>query len=81
MSGKHGSISVFLAAIAWVFLVSTQDICDAAVPQVINYQGYLTDTDGNPVPDDTYTMTFFLYTTESGGSAEWSEGQEVPGDR
>jgi hypothetical protein len=43
-----------------------------AVPQTINYQGFLTTSGGAPV-DATVAMTFRLYAAESGGVALWSE--------
>jgi len=48
------------------------------VPQLINYQGILIDpaTD-QPVPDNTYTITFSIYNVPSGGSAIWSESHSV----
>ena len=45
----------------------------ASVPPVINYQGKLMQPSGCPVPDGTYSMTFAIYPTETGGSALWSE--------
>jgi hypothetical protein len=44
------------------------------VPLVINYQGYLTDADGNPV-NDTLEMTFSIYDTAEGGEPVWTETQ------
>jgi hypothetical protein len=44
----------------------------AAVPQQINYQGYLTDTGGNPL-DTTVAMTFKLHTDSLVGSLLWTE--------
>jgi hypothetical protein len=44
----------------------------AAVPQQINYQGYLTDTGGNAL-DTTVAMTFKLYTDSLAGSLLWTE--------
>jgi len=38
----------------------------------MNYQGKLTDTEGNPLTGP-YNMTFYLFTAASGGSAIWSE--------
>jgi len=49
----------------------------ANVPQEINFQGYLTDLDGNPVPDGDYNISFAIYSALSGGSALWSESQTV----
>jgi hypothetical protein len=47
------------------------------IPQMLSYQGKLTDTLGVPVPDGNYPMTFLLYTVPSGGSSFWSENQSV----
>ena len=47
------------------------------IPQMLSYQGKLTDTLGQPVPNGSYPMLFLLYTTPSGGSAFWSENQTV----
>jgi hypothetical protein len=47
------------------------------IPQMMSYQGKLTDTLGQPVQDTTYIVTFNLYTVSSGGSAFWAETQSV----
>ena len=47
-------------------------VTHATVPDQINYQGYLTDTDGSPVPDGTYTMTFSLYDAFEGGNLNYA---------
>ena len=47
------------------------------VPQMLSYQGKLTDTLGVPVPDGNYALTFRLYTAASGGSAFWTEPQTI----
>jgi hypothetical protein len=47
------------------------------IPQMLSYQGKLTDTLGQPVQDTTYSVTFRLYTEPSGGSAFWNETQAV----
>jgi hypothetical protein len=44
----------------------------AAVPQQINYQGYLASSDGTPL-DTTVDMTFKLYTDSTTGSLLWTE--------
>lgn len=49
---------------------------NAAIPYTINYQGYLTDAVGSPV-NGTVSMTFSLYTVASGGTALWTEPQNV----
>ncbi|MCK5525119.1 MAG: hypothetical protein KAI83_18480 [Thiomargarita sp.] len=43
-----------------------------AVPVTTNYQGYLENTDGEPL-DATVNMTFALYDTAQGGNALWTE--------
>jgi len=48
-----------------------------AIPQVLSYQGRLTDAKGVPVPDGDYSITFKLYTVPNGGSPFWSETQNV----
>jgi hypothetical protein len=47
------------------------------IPRMLSYQGKLTDTLGQPVPDGDYTMMFQLYPTPSGGSPFWSETKLV----
>jgi hypothetical protein len=47
------------------------------IPQMLSYQGKLTDTLGQPVLDGSYALTFRLYTQPTGGSAIWSEGQTI----
>ena len=47
------------------------------IPQVINYQGKVTDTGGVPIADGIYPMRFFIYTSESGGSFIWDSGARL----
>ncbi len=46
------------------------------VPLRLNYQGYLTDDNGNAV-SDTATMGFNIYTAASGGSQLWTSGNQI----
>jgi len=48
-----------------------------AIPRMLNYQGKLTDNSGNPVRDSTYSITFRLFTTLTGGTPFWTETQNV----
>lgn len=43
----------------------------AQIPRVINYQGMLLDSDGQPVPERDYKITFNLY--DDGDNLLWSE--------
>ena len=49
----------------------------AQIPRMISYQGILSDTTNNPKPDSLYTITFRLYSSESGGAAIWSETKSL----
>jgi hypothetical protein len=49
---------------------------NAALPQTMNYQGYLTNPSGTPI-DGTINMSFYIYDVSSGGNALWSESQSV----
>lgn len=47
-------------------------LAHAAVPQVINYQGRLTDKDDNPLSGN-FLVTFRFYDVSTAGSALWEE--------
>ncbi|MEW5923036.1 MAG: hypothetical protein AB1746_03525 [Candidatus Zixiibacteriota bacterium] len=44
----------------------------AGIPQLINYQGKLTDASGIPL-DTTVSMTFTVYDAPTGGNSKWTE--------
>jgi len=46
----------------------------AAVPQLMNYQGKLTDANGDPI-DGTVSIIFSIYPDSTGGTALWTETQ------
>ncbi len=50
---------------------------DAAVPTIFSYQGRLTTPVGVPVADGTYSVTFRLYETPTGGISFWEESKLV----
>ncbi len=62
--------------VCWVFLALFLSIAtspsEAAVPNTINYQGYLTDSDGEPVNSGQF-ITFRIYSQAIGGVELWSE--------
>ena len=43
-----------------------------AVPEMINYQGYLTDAGGNPMNGEV-ALTFRIYSEENSGAVVWNE--------
>ncbi|MEO0075850.1 MAG: hypothetical protein ABIK31_07105, partial [candidate division WOR-3 bacterium] len=58
-------------------LSSTFQLDIINTPKLLNYQGKLTNLAGNPLPDSTYSITFRLFNSQSGGSAFWTETQNV----
>lgn len=60
---------------ALVLLVLTAGTAGAAVPQLINYQGALTNTEGVPL-EGTYDLTFQIYPLSGSGHSMWSETHE-----
>jgi hypothetical protein len=47
------------------------------IPQTPTVQLFLTDNGGHPVADGIYDISVSLYTTETGGTALWTENQSV----
>ena len=47
------------------------------IPRTLSYQGVLTDSLGNPKPDNIYNLIFRLYDVNSGGSALWTESKTL----
>jgi hypothetical protein len=56
---------------------SVQSSFAITIPQLVSYQGKLTDSLGVPVPNGNYSTRFALYTQASGGSPHWQETQNV----
>jgi len=59
-----------------IVLTFVSAVTYAAVPNQINYQGFLTDADGNPA-DGTYNISFAIYNTPEGVTSLWGESREV----
>ena len=60
--------------VLFVFLVSG---LWAQIPQLINYQGMLTDPATGSGLTGTYSITFSIYDAATGGTALWTETQSV----
>lgn len=67
------SHALLLAAVLLVPAV----MAEAQTPRTLSYQGVLTDSTGNAVPDGSYNVTFRLYQTSTGGSSLWQETRAV----
>ena len=64
------------AVLTTVFCLTVICLCAAAVvadvPQLINYQGKLMDSAGDPVADDTYSIYFRIYDAATDGTEVWA---------
>ncbi len=69
------TLLVFLTAL---LALAFPFISYAQIPRTLSYQGVLTDNAGKPRPDGSYTFTFRLYTSPTGGAAIWSEPKSLP---
>jgi hypothetical protein len=58
-----------------IALMAMASFAAAAVPQVINYQGRLTDASGTPL-DTAVSMTFAIYDDSTAGTLGWSESHD-----
>ena len=65
--------TLFLVIVA--LAISAVDVT-AEVPQMINYQGRLTDPEGVSVEDGPYLIKFKIYGSESGDDSLWSSGYQ-----
>jgi hypothetical protein len=50
-----------ITATMTIVVLALASLAPAEVPQMINYQGRLTDSTGAPVPDSNYQITFTIY--------------------
>jgi len=58
-------------AITITFLFCIIVHADTSVPPLINYQGMLTDADGNPMTGTTKKLEFNIYDSATGGTKIW----------
>lgn len=68
--------TLFVNVLMSFFLILVTTFVHAQVPQLLNYQGKLVKADGK-AEDGTFTMVFSIYSTETGGTALWSETQNA----
>jgi hypothetical protein len=65
-----------LVTLIVTLMVLLGGIVNAQVPQLINYQGRLVDSSGDPVADGQYLLNFKIYGSESGTDSLWSSGDQ-----
>ena len=70
MKSRYVISTVFVMAI---MILASLVIAD--IPQMMNYQGRLTDSEGDPVADDTYEVTFRIY--DEIPTERWSEVHNI----
>lgn len=74
MAYKNTTFTLSVVLILFLLLsVSTS----AEVPPIINYQGNLMDSGGNPVGDGSYSVTFSIYNSAISAVPIWTETQNV----
>ena len=52
-------------------------LVSAQIPKLISYQGILTNSEGEPLPDGDHSLLFTLYDAPSGGNLVWQESQVI----
>jgi len=72
VSGIHRSLTYLSAIMVFMFVLSLAAFAD--IPQMISYQGKVTDTGGTPVADGNYSMQFRIYDDATGGTLKWDSG-------
>ena len=50
---------------------------DLTIPRTLSYQGLLTKSDGRPVEDGSYSVTFRFFNSLVGGDLLWEENQNI----
>ncbi len=58
-------------------LVAVHIAAHAGVPELLSFQGRLSDAAGNAVADGDYSVVFRVHGQETGGTALWEETQTV----
>lgn len=79
-----GAARCALCAVLALWLSSTGFAQTANPPDLMSYQGYVVDANGNPLATNNpvnYTIVFRIYSTSTGGTSLWTESQTVTVDR
>ena len=73
-------IRCFLPTISALLVLAAAPAAYAEAPPMLSYQGFLTDSVGNPVSGE-WTLTFGLYGQNTGGEALFVDSQDVTTDK
>jgi len=71
------SMMFMLLAVSFGQVVLKKSNQSFLIPKLLNYQGYLTDDQGNPINNPSLSMTFSIYDASSVGNLKWTEDQNV----
>ena len=66
-----------IVSIVFVVVLMTPGLIVAEIPQVISYQGKITDSGGTSVPDGSYTMRFRIMDGPTGANVLWDSGNRT----
>ena len=73
------SLLLHLAVVLGFALIGAAPVGQAAVPEGINYQAYLTNADGSPI-NSTVSITFAAYNVDVGGVPLWNSTESISPD-
>jgi hypothetical protein len=71
------NLAVMTLVVLGLILLAGASPVGAQIPRTVSHQGLLLLPGSGPAPDGNYTMTFRIYSQESGGSALWTEAQTL----
>ncbi|HEX7318884.1 MAG TPA: tail fiber domain-containing protein [bacterium] len=77
MLGKTGICVAIILIFAFSQSVYKNNGQVRLAPRMLNYQGYLTDTQGNPITNPSVSMTFAIFDAVSAGNQKWTETQST----
>jgi hypothetical protein len=77
MISKAGMIITLVMTVIFSQSAYRNDGQVRLAPRLLNYQGYLTDTQGNPITNPSVSMTFAIFDAVSAGNQKWSEAQST----
>jgi hypothetical protein len=58
-------------------LIITTSFVIAQIPQTVSFQGYLSDSNGEPISDGNYEVTFRLFDSMTEGNNVWEENHSM----
>lgn len=71
------SVLKVLTIVTSLMVMVEIQVAAAEVPRTLTYQGVLKRSNGSPLPNGGYEVTFRIYDVEDGGSALWAETDSV----